>query len=177
MRQCHHELLNAGARQPQCGWSSERVLEIEANVISLGRNLARCQRGNVYLSRYGIFVLCHFECPDTDRRGTEQRRVLLWARTSLSPSQAGPAACVTIVVLPPCIEIATRSPRMVNMKFEVKVMVASGWQRWVVSCRVAAVSTKQNFAAIRPASGYPECAVGRSRKRFGDESRPYSGSR
>ena len=60
---------------------------------------------------------------------------------------------------------------------EVKVMVASGWQRWVVSCHVAAVSTKLNFAAIRFASDYPGYAVGRSRKRFGDASRPYSQSR
>ncbi|MDB6156827.1 MAG: hypothetical protein JWO04_533 [Gammaproteobacteria bacterium] len=49
MRQCHHQLLNGGARQPQCTRTSECVFEMEPNVLSVRYNFAGCQRGNVYL--------------------------------------------------------------------------------------------------------------------------------
>jgi hypothetical protein len=49
MRQCHHQLLNAGAREPQGTRTSGCVFEMEANVMSVGYDLAGCQRDNLYL--------------------------------------------------------------------------------------------------------------------------------
>lgn len=49
MGQCHQQLLNTGARQPQCGRTCARVRKVQADMTAIRTNLARRQRRNIDL--------------------------------------------------------------------------------------------------------------------------------